>query len=82
MFVIGLGGNASYAPDYTLLRRLANDPDQDRFNTPSLYDVCSETPSCVTYANQPQGTFIWSSDQTVLSSAFMELSSQILRLSR
>jgi Flp pilus assembly protein TadG len=82
MFVIGLGGNSTYTPDYTLMRRIANDPDPDRFNTPALYGTCASTPSCVTYSNQPQGTFIWSSDQTVLSSAFMELSSQILRLSR
>lgn len=82
MFVIGLGGNASYTPDYTLMRRIANDPDQDRFNSPALYGPCSTTTNCVTYSNQPQGTFIWSSDQTVLSAAFMELSSQILRLSR
>jgi hypothetical protein len=82
VFVIGLGGQGSDPPDYTLMQRIANDPLGDQYNTPTLYDACSSQPGCVNYPSQPQGRFIFSSDQTKLKQAFLTLSSQILRLSR
>ena len=82
VFVIGLGGNISYVPDYTLLQRIANDPAGDGFNTPTLYSPCATQPGCVNYPSQPQGTFIWSVDKNELRTAFLKLSSQILRLSK
>jgi len=82
IFVIGLGGNTSYVPDYTLLQRIANDPTADAFNSPQLYTTCATTTGCVNYPSQPQGTFIWSVDKNELRSAFLKLSSQILRLSK
>lgn len=82
IFVIGLGGQGSDPPDYTLMQRIANDPLEDQYNTPTKYDACNITPNCVTYASQPQGRFIFSSDSTKLKQAFLALSSQILRLSR
>jgi len=78
-----LGGNdPNYTPDYTLLQRLANDPAGDAFNVPTLYSPCSDQPGCVNYPSQPIGTFIFSADKTELRSAFLRLSSQILRLSK
>ena len=46
VFVVGLGGNATYTPDYTLLQRMANDPNGDGFNSPALYDPCVTQPKC------------------------------------
>ena len=90
-FVIGLGGNCSPSctasprtgdpPDNILLQRMANDPNGDLFNTPATYGACSSEPTCVFYGSQPQGTYIFSSDKTMLTQAFLSLSSQILRLS-
>ena len=34
VYVIGLGGNTSYVPDYTLLQRIANDPNADSNDSP------------------------------------------------
>jgi hypothetical protein len=84
MFVIGLGGNTGGGPpiDHTLLQRLANDPAADGFNSPAAYSTCAMTPNCVNYLDQPQGTYIFSVDHTELKSAFLKLSSQILRLSK
>lgn len=83
VFVIGLGGNdPNYAPDYTLLQRLANDPNGDGFNSPALYTSCATQVGCVNYPSQPQGTFIFSADKTELNQSFLKLSSQILRLSK
>ena len=84
MFVIALGGNTGGGPpvDTTLLQRIANDPAGDAFNSPALYTSCATTTGCVNYASQPQGTFIFSVDSTYLRSAFLRLSSQILRLSK
>jgi hypothetical protein len=64
------------------LQRIANDPAGDAFNVPTLYNPCSSQPGCVNYASQPQGTFIFSVDKNELRSAFLKLSSQILRLSK
>jgi len=84
MFVIGLGGNTGGGPpvDHTLLARIANDPAGDAFNTPPAYTSCATTVNCVNYPSQPQGTYIYSVDKNELRSAFLRLSSQILRLSK
>jgi hypothetical protein len=83
VFVIGLGGNTTgYTPDYTILQRLANDPNGDGYNTPAKYNPCPTQTGCVNYPAQPQGTFIWSVDKTELRASFLKLSSQILRLSK
>jgi Flp pilus assembly protein TadG len=81
-FGIGLGGNGGDPPDYILMQRMANDPNGDSFNSPALYNACSTEASCVTYSDQPQGTFIFSSDSGDLGRAFLTISSQILRLSK
>lgn len=81
-FGVGLGGTAPSPPDYIMMQRMANDPSGDNFNTPPLYSACSSEPGCVTYSNQPQGTFFFSSNPAALNQAFLTLSSQILRLSR
>ncbi|MBZ5673787.1 MAG: VWA domain-containing protein [Acidobacteriia bacterium] len=84
VFVIGLGGNTTgVAPiDHTLLQRVANDPAADAFNTPPKYTSCATTTGCVNYTDQPQGTYIYSTDKNELRTAFLRLSSQILRLSK
>ena len=81
-FGIGLGGTSTSPPDYVLMQRLANDPNGDNYNNPPLYTACASEPGCVTYSNQPQGTFIFSSSPASLSQAFLSISSQVLRLSR
>jgi hypothetical protein len=85
IFVIGLGGNsgATGPPiDHTLLQRIANDPAADGFNSPQAYTSCATTTNCVNYPSQPLGTYIYSTDANELRSAFLRLSSQILRLSK
>ena len=82
MFVIGLGGQGTDPPDYTLMQRIANDPRGDSFNTPPLYGTCASNPDCVNYTDQPQGNFVFSTNQSQLNQAFLQLSSQILRLSQ
>jgi len=79
VFVIGLGGQGADPTDHTLLQRVAND---SRGDATVPYVACSANPSCVTYANQPSGTYIYSSNSAVLKQKFLELSSQILRLSQ
>ena len=81
-YTIGLGGTSSNPPDYVLMQRMANDPNGDNFNTPALYSACAQEANCVTYPSQPQGMFIFSSDPSDLSAAFLRISSQILRLSK
>lgn len=81
-FGIGLGGNNGDPPDFILMQRLTNDPNPDNFNNPKKYDPCASESGCVTYPNQPQGTFIFSADSSALSRAFLSISSQILRLSK
>lgn len=82
MFVIGLGGNSGDQPDFTLLQRMANDPNGDNYNNPAKYNTCASTASCVNYSSQPQGTFIFSANSGSLGQAFLSISSQILRLSK
>ncbi|MFM2125666.1 MAG: hypothetical protein RL328_2117 [Acidobacteriota bacterium] len=82
MFVIGLGGSSGDPPDFTLLQRMANDPQGDSFNNPAKYTPCSQNLSCYTYSDQPAGMFLYSSDQSTLQRAFLKLSSQILRLNQ
>ena len=79
VFVIGLGGNGTV--DHTLLQRMANDTRGDTTVTPNI-PTCAANTSCVHYDNQPQGTYIFSSDSNTLRAKFLELSSQILRLSQ
>jgi Flp pilus assembly protein TadG len=81
VFVIGLGGNAGTQPDPILLQRMANDPNGDQLNNPALYPACSTEPTCISYANQPQGTFYFAPKPAQLGQAFLAISSQILRLS-
>lgn len=81
VFAIGLGGNSvNGPPDPILLQRMANDPNGDEFNSPATYSACAQETGCTTYANQPQGTFIYSPSATNLGAAFLRISSQILRL--
>jgi len=68
--------------DHTLLQRIANDPAADGFNSPPAYTTCATTSNCVNYPTQPLGTYIYSTDSNELRSAFLRLSSQILRLSK
>ena len=83
LFVIGLGGNSTTAPpDYILLQRMANDPTGDTFNATPKYDRCSTEPTCITYSNQPGGHFVFSPTTAQLTQAFLQISSQVLRLSR
>ena len=81
VFTIGLGGNHGNPPDPVLLQRMANDPNQDQFNNPAVYPTCSSEPTCISYANQPQGQFIYAPTAAQLGQAFLAISSQILRLS-
>jgi hypothetical protein len=81
-FGIGLGGTSTNPPDYVLMQRIANDPGPDNFNSPAKYLACASEPGCTTYPDQPQGTFIFSTDKSVLAAAFLQISSQILRLSK
>jgi Flp pilus assembly protein TadG len=82
VFVIGLGGNHGNPPDAILLQRMANDPNGDLFNSPPSYSACASEPTCISYSNQPQGTFIYSPTTASLGQAFLKISSQVLRLSR
>jgi hypothetical protein len=82
VFVIGLGGNSGDPPDPILLQRMANDPNGDAFNTnPMAFQTCSSEATCVYYPNQPQGLFIYSPTSAELGDAFLQITSQILRLS-
>jgi hypothetical protein len=81
VFAVGLGGNGT-PPDPVLLQRAANDPNGDQFNSPATYQACAQETGCVTYSNQPQGTFVYAQDMSTLGQAFLRISSQILRLSQ
>ncbi len=81
LFIVGLGGANGDPPDPILLQRMANDPDGDQFNNPAKYSACSLEPTCVNYPTQPPGTFIFAPNRGQLGSAFLALSSQVLRLS-
>lgn len=81
VFVIGLGGNGTglNIPDYRLMQRWANDGNADQFNTTPLYTAYTMP---ATFNTQPKGTLVFSSNANNLRSAFLRISSQILRLSQ
>jgi hypothetical protein len=79
VFVIGLGGQGADPTDHTLLQRMANDA---RGDLAGLYPACAANAACVHYDDQPTGTYIYSTSQSVLKQKFLELSSQILRLAQ
>jgi hypothetical protein len=81
VYVVGMSAPTGDSPDYTLLQRMANDPEPDSFNSPARYSACSVTPNCVTYTTQKRGEFIYATDTNNLAQVFLKLSSQILRLS-
>jgi Flp pilus assembly protein TadG len=62
--------------DNVILQRMANDPSW----LPN--SSCTSTGKCVNYTNQPQGTYVFAANNSQLLSAFLSLSSQILRLSQ
>ena len=79
VFAIGLGGNSTGGPpDPVLLQRIANDPSGDQFNATPAYSAC---PTCAT-AGQYTGKFVYAPTSAELNSAFLVISSQILRLNR
>ena len=83
VFAIGLGGNSTGGPpDPILLQRMANDPNGDLFNATPQYTPCAQETGCITYPSQDQGKFIYSPTSAELNSAFLALSSQILRLNQ
>jgi Flp pilus assembly protein TadG len=81
VFVIGLGGNATGAatPSYQLMQRWANDSRADQFNSPPLYPATTLPAS---FSSQPKGMLVFSSNQNDLRRAFLQISSQILRLTQ
>jgi hypothetical protein len=84
IYIVGLGYGAAGAPapDPILLQRMANDPNGDQINSTPLYAACSTESACVTYSAQPQGEFIYSSSPSAWGAAFLQIASQILRLSK
>lgn len=83
VFALGLGGNSAGAPpDPILMQRLANDPDGDTFNSPALYPACSTETGCTTYGSQLQGNYVFAPTSAQLAQAFLQISSQILRLNK
>jgi hypothetical protein len=85
VFVIGLGGNTSGTsapPDPILLQRMANDPTGDQFNNPAKYSPCAEETGCSTWAGEYNGQFVYAPSVSQLNSAFLVISSQILRLNQ
>jgi Flp pilus assembly protein TadG len=81
IYAVGLGGTVGTPPDYILMQRMTNDASGDNYNSPALYSACSAEATCVHYSSQPQGSFIFSSTPSVWAQAFLQISSQILRLS-
>ena len=90
-FVVGLGGDGGDPPDNVLLQRMANDPNGDDYNTPANYSPCAQETGCLTYTPvkqsngtilNPTGTYVYSPDASNLGSAFLKISSQVLRLSQ
>lgn len=72
IYTIGLGGNGGV--DFTLLQRMANDPNADPNGNYSAYPDYNTA--------QPIGTFVYSANTSDLQSAFLKLASVILRISR
>jgi len=86
VFAVGLGGNSAGAPpDPILMQRIANDPDGDTFNSPAQYPACATETGCITYgtsSGQLQGTYVYAPTSNQLAQAFLQISSQILRLNK
>jgi hypothetical protein len=82
IFGVGLGGTSQAPPGYDFMQRITNDPNGDLYNSPALYQACSQVATCAHYNTQPQGVFIFSSVPTNLEQVFLTMSSQILRLSK
>ena len=78
VFAILLEGNTTSPMDYHLMQRIANDPAADQFNATPKYPACA---ACAT-AGQYTGMFVDSPNQSTLNSAFLQVSSQILRLNQ
>lgn len=72
IFTIGLGGNGGV--DFTLLQRVANDPNADPNGNYGAYTGYN--------TSQPVGTFVYSSDSSTLSAAFAKIADVILRISK
>lgn len=79
VFDILLEGNTTSPMDYVLMQRIANDPNGDQFNATPKYSACA---SGCSVAGQYQGLFIDSTSASELNSAFLQVSSQILRLNQ
>jgi Flp pilus assembly protein TadG len=82
IFGVGLGGTSQAPPGYDFMQRITNDPNGDLFNNPALYSPCAQVSTCAHWSTQPQGVFIYSSSPTQLQQVFLEMASQILRLSK
>lgn len=82
IFGVGLGGTSQAPPGYDFMQRITNDPNGDLYNSPPLYSACSQVSTCAHYNDQPQGVFIFSSNPTNLQQVFLNMASQILRLSK
>lgn len=82
IFGVGLGGTSQAPPGYDFMQRITNDPNGDLYNNPALYNACSTEPTCAHWTTQPQGVFIYSSSPTELQQVFLQMASQILRLSK
>jgi Mg-chelatase subunit ChlD len=87
IFAVGLGNNSAGAPpDPVLMQRIANDPDGDTFNSPAQYPACATETGCLTYdpktTGQLQGTYVFAPTSNQLAQAFLQISSQILRLNK
>ena len=72
VYTIGLGGNGGV--DYTLLQRMANDPNADPHGVYGAFAGYNTA--------QPVGSFTYSADASQLQSAFVRLASTILRISK
>lgn len=81
IFVIGLGGNATgvNAPDFNLMQRWANDSGADQFNATALYSAYTLPTN---FSSQPKGQVVATANANNLRKAFLQISSQILRLSQ
>jgi Flp pilus assembly protein TadG len=82
IFGVGLGGTSQAPPGYDFMQRITNDPNGDLYNNPALYLPCAQVSTCEHWSTQPQGVFIYSSSPTALQQVFLEMASQILRLSK
>ncbi len=83
VFAIGLGGNSvTGPPDPVLMQRIANDPSGDTFNASPYYSDCANETGCITNSSQYQGTFVYTPSSSQLTQAFLQISSQILRLNK